>query len=343
MALKLTTQQIEDTHQLVSSAKSIVITSHKSPDGDAVGSSLALLGLISKINKNVKVVLPDGADAYLHWMIGYQDIILFDIQKDLATSTIEGADLIFSLDYNNLSRTGSEMEAVLRKSDAKFILIDHHQQPENYSVVLYSDTSACSTCEMIYRFADMCGWMDHIDIPVAEAIYCGIMTDSGSFRFPSVTPETHYIVADLMSRGMNHARVHQEVYDSNLVDRMKLVGYAISEKLQVWEDCATAVVSLTQEELLRFNHRPGDTEGLVNQALSIRGIKMAVFLREGNNEIKMSFRSKGTFDVNVFARGSWNGGGHKNAAGGMTKETMNEALTRLEKEVKAIKNDILAS
>lgn len=235
------------------------------------------------------------------------------------------------------------MASTLGKASAPFILIDHHEQPGDFPKVTYSDTASCSTAQMIYRFVHACGWGDLINNASAEGIYCGIMTDSGSFRFPAVTEETHAIAGALIARGLDHARIHREVYDTNLLDRVRLVGYALNEKLVVMEEAATAYISLTAEELQRFNYRPGDTEGLVNQALSIKGIQLAAFFREGNNEIKVSFRSKGHFDVNKFARGAWNGGGHKNAAGGHTQESITAAIERFESEVRARKNEIAQS
>lgn len=341
MSRILSETDIQKAKDLVANAGQIVITSHKSPDGDAVGSSLGLYHILSNLNKNVKVVLPDGAPDFLSWMNGYENIILFDQATELAKSTLERADLVFVLDYNVFLRTGNDMMQEMQKLTCPIILIDHHQQPGDFPVVTYSDTKACSTCEMVYRFADQCGWKSQIDLKAAECIYCGIMTDSGSFRFPSVSPDTHYIVAHLMELGLDHANVHRQVYDTNLLDRMRLTGYALSEKLESDEDGVWAIISLTNEELDRFRYRPGDTEGLVNQALSLKHVKVAAFLREGNNEIKVSLRSKGNFDVNKYARASWNGGGHMNAAGGSTTETMEEALKRMRAELGAKHDEIL--
>lgn len=341
--MRITESQAEEIKALVAKANHIVITSHKSPDGDAVGSTLSVYQVIRSLGKKVTPVLPDAVPDFLQWMNGFSDIVFFDSQTEKAKQCIHEADLIFSLDYNHLSRVGAAMEAELRHAKASFVMIDHHQQPENYPVVTYSDTSACSTCEMVYHFVDRCGWKEHITPEVAECIYCGIMTDSGSFRFPSVTPETHHIAADLIAGGLDHARVHREVYDTNLLDRLKLIGYSLNEKLVVLPEAAVAYIWLTQEELKKFNYRSGDTEGLVNQALSISGIKLAAFFREGNNEIKISFRSKGSFDVNQLARESWSGGGHKNAAGASSQLSMSETLERFVNQMKEKAPQIIAS
>lgn len=341
--MRITESQALEIKALVAKADSIVITSHKSPDGDAVGSTLAVYQVIKALGKKVTPVLPDAVPDFLQWMNDFSDIVFFDTDTEKATQLINEASLIFSLDYNNLSRTGSAMEAALRQVKGDFIMIDHHQQPESYPVVTYSDTAACSTCEMVYHFVDRCGWKEYITPQVAECIYCGIMTDSGSFRFPSVTPETHHIAADLIAGGLDHARVHREVYDTNLLDRLKLIGYSLNEKLVVIPEAGVAYIWLTQDELKRFNYRSGDTEGLVNQALSISGIKLAAFFREGNNEIKISFRSKGSFDVNLLARESWSGGGHKNAAGAASQLSMSDTLDRFVQQMKEKAPQILAS
>ncbi len=343
MAIYLNAEQVALSQRLILGANRIVITSHKSPDGDAVGSALGLYHVLKSMKEDVTVVLPDSVPDYLHWISAFDKIIFFDSNRSNAQESIEKADLIFVLDYNIFSRTGEEMSKVLESASANFILIDHHQQPGDFAKVTYSDTSACSTCEMTYRFVRSCEWLNAINTEAAEAIYCGIMTDSGSFRFPSVTAETHQIVADLIANGLDHAKIHRAVYDTNLLERLRLVGYSLSEKLEVWPEAATAIISLTKEELERFHHRPGDTEGLVNQALSIKGVKVAVFAREGHNEIKLSFRSKGNFDVNTFARNGWNGGGHRNAAGGSSNDGMTETIARLKKSIMEVKEEIIHS
>lgn len=321
---------------LIEQAKSIVITSHKNPDGDAVGSALGLYHVLRTINNNIQVILPDSAPRFLQWMPDYEKILFFDSQNESAKTVLIGADLVFNLDYNALHRTGEEMGAFLAGIAKPSIMIDHHQQPDDFPVVLYSDTSACSTCEMVYRFVISCGWENHINDHASQCIYAGIVTDTGSFRFPSVSSETHTFVSKMIEKGLKHAEIHQKIYDTNSLNRLRLIGYALGEKLVVWSDLKAALITLTYEELSRFDHQPGDTESLVNQALSIEGVQVAVFFREESDKIKISFRSKGAVDVNQFARNGWNGGGHKNAAGGSTKETMSEAIERLKESLKSL-------
>lgn len=321
---------IRQAEALIDSAQSIVITAHKSPDGDAVGSSLALARYLNKRQKRATVLLPDKFAEYLRWMSGVETIVYFDESPAEATELLGKADLIFCLDYNVLSRTGKAMSAALEAQKGKkpFVLIDHHQHPDAFPEVLISETSSCSTAQLVYQFITGISGKEAIDQEIGACLYCGIMTDTGSFRFPSVEPETHEIAAHLIRIGVDHADIHRKVYDTNLLDRLRLVGYALSEKLVVLPEYHTAYIALSGEELQRFNYRPGDTEGLVNQALSIEGVNMAAFFREGNNEVKLSLRSQGSFKVNEFASRYFDGGGHMNAAGGASTATLNEVVER---------------
>lgn len=335
-------QTVEHTKALIQGAQRIVVTAHKSPDGDAVGSSLALQHFLAALGKEVCTVLPDGFADFLKWMEGSADIVFFDSQEEEALRLIEEADLVFCLDYNVLHRTGKGMSAALEARIGKvpFVLIDHHQDPDDFPDVLVSDTSSCSTAQLVFRLIDAMGYRSAINLPMAACIYCGLVTDSGSFRFPAVTAETHEIAAHLLSIGLDHADIHRKVYDTNLLDRLRLVGYALSEKLVVLPEYKTAYISLSQEELKRFNYRPGDTEGLVNQALSIDGVNFAAFIREGSNEVKVSLRSQGPFRVNEFSAAHFNGGGHRNAAGGAVSIGLEEALERFIQALPGYKNEL---
>ena len=321
----------------------VLITTHKSPDGDAMGSAMAMMLMLRKKGYQAIAMIPDAVADFLRWIPGYSELVVFDANPDANADIARKCGLRIALDYNHFSKTGKEMEALLRSTSGPVIMIDHHHSPEAIEGVLYSDTTFGSTCEMIYQWFESMGWASDIDRDIATCLYCGMMTDTGSFRFPSVTPETHRIVARLMETGMDHAHVHRSIYDNNLLNRLKLVGYALSEKLEVIEGTGTALISLSAEELRRFGYQPGDTEGLVNQALSVQGVFVAAFFREGNNEIKVSLRSSGSFDVNLLARRSWNGGGHKNAAGGSTTESLDAALTRFRAEMHELKDQILNS
>ena len=339
----LTTDQINTARTLLAGAHRIIISTHRNPDGDAIGSALGLYHALLHAGKQVQVILPDGAPEFLQWLTGYDDILILEEQPTQVDQALKQADLLFVLDYNQYYRTGDDMQQRLENLSIPVILIDHHQQPGDFPQVCYSDTTACSTCEMVYRFLEQLDMKHCIDDACRQALYCGIMTDSGSFRFSTVSADTHRIAGEMIESGLDHTLVHRMVYDTNLMDKLQLIGYALSQKLIVMTESATAYISLTADELQRFNYRQGDTEGLVNQALSIQGIKLAAFFREGNNEIKASFRSKGSFDVNAYARAYWQGGGHINAAGGKGEDNMASTVAKFEELTQQLRNQILES
>lgn len=313
---------------LFDSPKRVAITTHRSPDGDAIGSSLGLWHFLKKEGHDASVIIPDAAPAFLHWMEGSEQII--DNEKDPETSKtiIENADVIFCLDYNRLERVAAVGD-LIRESRATQILIDHHIDPSTEFDHILSDTSASSTSELIYRFAISLGWKEHLDKPIAECLYAGIMTDTGSFKFSSTSAETHRITSELMDAGLVPDKVHSAIFDTNTFDRLQLLGYALSKKLEHDSQRGVSIISLSLSEKNRFRYQKGETEGLVNYGLSIKGTRMAVFLSEELNMTKCSFRSKGDLDVNVIARTWFNGGGHKNAAGGRLDMKLGEALTYL--------------
>jgi len=321
-------KDIKKTRTLLQSSENIVITCHKGPDGDAIGSSLALYIYLKKQGKNVTVIVPDDFPFFLKWLPESEHIILYDENKEIANTIINNADLIFTLDFNALHRTG-DMQEVLSSASAKFIMIDHHQQPDNYAEVTYSDTSICSTCQMVYHFIDALEDINTIDTDIANCIYTGIMTDTGSFRFRSTTSITHRVIANLIDIGIDNAKIHQNVYDSNSYNRLQLLGKSLTN-LKVIPELNTAYISLSAEEQNEFNAQKGDTEGVVNYALSLQGIKLAAIFKEDQNSklIKISLRSKGDFSVNEFSRAHFNGGGHTNAAGGASKLTLEETLDK---------------
>lgn len=321
------TKQINELKELLVKPKRIVIVTHWSPDGDAMGSSLGLYNYLIQKKHKVTVITPNDYPAFLSWMKGNDTVLDFSKQTKKAKDAVGKANLIFTLDFNSLKRIdklGPEVE----KSKAIKILIDHHQQPESYAKYMLHDVHASSTCELVFEFIVMMGDTKLINKHVAECIYAGIMTDTGSFRFPSTSAKTHRIAAHLIATGMNNAEIHNRIYDDNTESKLKLLGYCLAEKLTVFSDYKTAFFSLRTDELQRFNYKKGDTEGIVNYALSIEGIKFAAFFVERDGVIKTSFRSKGSFDVNLFAREHFSGGGHINAAGGMSELSMDETISK---------------
>jgi bifunctional oligoribonuclease and PAP phosphatase NrnA len=318
--------------EILKNSKKIVITTHQSPDGDAIGSSLALCGYLVKKGFDVSVVVPDSFPKFLMWMIGAENVHVYDDDENVVKGLIREADLIFSLDYNDLKRVGAVGD-LISKSTAYKAMIDHHLHPTDFADWICSDTSSCSTAQLIYNFIEDLNDLDLIDDQIAEGIYCGIMTDSGSFRFPSVQAKTHLIAADLINRGLNHSRIHELVHDVNTLPKLHLLGFALNEKLRVLPNVPVAVIAISWEELKQFNYKKGDTEGLVNYALSLEGIEMAAFIKGDDNKVKMSFRSKGDIAVNEFSSQNFSGGGHKNAAGGISFTSFEETVELFESKI----------
>jgi phosphoesterase RecJ-like protein len=320
--------------QAITNANSIVITAHRSPDGDSIGSSMALYHLLKKWQKNVTVVHPDPAPEFLHWVPNQEVIIDFENQAEKASELLLAADLIFCLDYNEPSRVGKDMQEVLVQSKAVKVMIDHHLHPADFCDFTLSETSACSTCELLFQWLKAIQKENEIDAVIGQCLYLGIMTDTGSFRFPSVSSGTHEIAAFLIEKGVKHFEVHEAVFDTNTIDRIRLKGYALSEKLVLIPGIPVAYASLSEGELNRFNYQKGDTEGLVNQILGIQGIKMAVFFAEKDGKVKISFRSKGEYVVNQLANDHFEGGGHAYASGGISFVSLDETIAKFVTNVK---------
>ena len=319
---------INSIKTLLSSPKAIVIIPHKNPDGDAVGSTLGLYHYLKQYNHNVKIVAPNDYPDFLKWMPEESSIIKYDIQKSEGDSLIQDAELIFTLDFNSLGRIG-HMEEVVSNSNATKIMIDHHQQPDDYAKYMYSDVSMSSTCEMVFNFIEMLDDVDKINSDIATCLYTGIMTDTGSFRFPSTTSATHTIIGHLIQKGANNSEIHNNIYDTNSYARLQLLGRALSN-LKVIPEYRTAYITLTQEELNTFDFKKGDTEGFVNYGLSLKGIIFAAIFIESHQDeiIKISLRSKGDFSVNELSRTHFHGGGHTNAAGGRSDLNMKETIEK---------------
>ena len=308
-------EQVSKARSLLSKPEEVVIVTHRSPDGDAIGSSLGLYNFLLKKGHKVSVIVPNEFPDFLKWMPGADKILVFEKEEKRSKELVSNAEIIFCLDFNTLKRIDKLGDEVRKANSVKF-LIDHHEMPEDFADYKFHFTDACSTAQLIFEFIELTGDKSLIDEQSGICIYTGIMTDTASFRFPSVTAQTHRIAAELIGMGVPHWMAHEKVYDSNSADRLKLLGYALGEKLNILKEFHTVYITLSKEELERMNHRAGDTEGIVNYCLSIEGVRFAAFFMHREGTIKLSFRSKGKFDVNAFARAHFNGGGHKNAAGG---------------------------
>lgn len=314
--------------KVLSQDKKIVITAHKSPDGDSIGSTLGLYHYLAKKGFDVKVLHPDRAAKYLEWMPDFSSILWFEENKEQMSQLLLQADVIFCLDYNAPKRVGDEMMLPLLDSKAIKIMIDHHLYPDTFCDYIYSFPEVCSTSQLIIDLiVHLEGW-EIFDEKIGTPLYAGLVTDTGSFRFPSVQPQTHVMVAELIKRGVKHSLVHELLFDTNTIDRLKLRGYALSQKLEVISPQNIAIVSLSAEELKQFNYQNGDTEGLVNMALSVEGIRAAVLFSQKDGKVKISFRSKGDVYVNTIAAEHFEGGGHQYAAGGISNLSLSETLSK---------------
>lgn len=323
-------QDIQSIQSLLATPKKIAIIPHRSPDGDAMGSTLGLYHFLLKHNHEPIVIAPNEFPDFLGWLPGSKTVQIFEKNKENCTKILEEAEIIFTLDFNALHRVG-EMEKVLEKLTAPFIMIDHHQKPDEYAAYMYSDTAIGSTCEMLYNFINFLGQKEAIDKTIGTCIYTGILTDSGSFKFPGTTGNTHRIVADLIDLGVENTVIPSLLFENSSYSRLQLLGRAL-QNMKVLPEYKTSYVTLTQDELNSFHYIKGDTEGIVNYGLSIKGIHFTAIFIENRDEkiIKISFRSQGDFDVNQFARDHFNGGGHRNAAGGKSEVSMAETTQKFE-------------
>ena len=315
---------IEAVKKLLSVPQKIVIVPHKNPDGDAIGSTLALWYYLSNLGQKAVVISPNDYPKFLKWMPGNEHILNFEKENSQAKEAIEGATVVFTLDFNHLGRIG-QMQTVLKEKKAVFVMIDHHQAPADYADIMYSDVHMSSTCEMVYNFIAFLGDTKKITPEIGNCLYTGIMTDTGSFKFPSTTSKTHQVVADLIEKGAENTKIHNHIYDTNSPSRLHLLGCAL-KNMVILKEYRTAYITLTQEELDTYNYQKGDTEGFVNYGLTLENIHFAVIFIENREEgiIKISFRSEGDFSVNEFARNHFHGGGHDNAAGGRSDTSMKE-------------------
>jgi len=321
-------QNLEAFKALLESPKRVVITTHHKPDADALGSSLGLWGYLKKKGHDVRVITPTDYPNFLHWMQGNSEVIVYEPNhKAQSEKLVAEAEVIFCLDFNALSRINDLGEAV-RKSGAKKVLIDHHLEPEAFADFNYSDIKAAATAELIYQLIIALGDRNLIDQEIAECLYAGIMTDTGGFKHNNTTKNVHLITAELIDLKADNAKVAKLIYDNNSLDRLKFTGYALSEKLRVLPELHTAYFAISAEELKRFNSKTGDTEGLVNYALSIEGINLAAVIIDRTEAVKISFRSVGDFSVNEFSRNHFEGGGHRNAAGGKSNLTLEQTVDK---------------
>ena len=316
--------QLEQLKQWLDKPAAVVIIPHKNPDGDAMGSCLAWQGILNQLGHSTTVIAPNDYTNFLHWLPRHDSVLIYENNQKVADKLIAAADMVFTLDFNTLKRI-DQMGVRVSESSAKKIMIDHHQEPDDYADIMFSNPAIGSTCEFVFQIIEGLGLVQNINKDIASCLYTGIVTDTGSFRFPSVTAATHRAVATLIDAGANHSQIHEKMKDNGRPDRLKLLGIALNNMIFITK-YKTAYITLSQDELDACNYQKGDTEGFVNYGLSVAGIEMAVLMTESKKEnmIKISFRSKGDLAVNLFAKTYFEGGGHINAAGGKSNKSLQE-------------------
>ncbi len=331
---------VAELYPELSKPRKIVITFHQKPDGDAMGSGLGLYNFLLEFGHEVTVISPTNWPDFLNWMPGAKEVLDFETQGDKAIPAVKNAEWIFCLDFNVMNRA-RRLEPLLLESNAVKILIDHHEQPSEKDFDFgISDNKKSSTAEMVYDFIVESDNIEKLTKAAAECLYAGVMTDTGSFRFTSTSASVHRMIAELKDRGLEHSIIHENLFDNYLESRFRFFGNILLNRMEIFYEYNTALIAIPQQDLIRFNVRTGDTEGLVNFPLSIKGIKLAAVVIDRGDERKSSFRSKGGFDVNTFARKYFNGGGHFSAAGGRNTESLDQVVKKFIQAMKESKEQL---
>jgi phosphoesterase RecJ-like protein len=312
--------------ELLAQPQKIVITTHHKPDGDAMGSSLGLYNYLIQQGHHAKVITPTDYPEYFNWMPGNGDVIIYTENLKEAATLIANAKIIFCLDFNALGRI-NEMGELVGKSSAVKIMIDHHLEPEDFDDYRYWDINACATAQLVYKFiAEELNHKELVNKDVATCLYAGILTDSASFSLPNTTSAVHRITADLIDAGAVNWQIYNLIYNNSSENRLRFLGVCLSERLEVLYEYNTAIIAVTKQDLEKYKITTGETEGIVNYALSIAGIRLAAFIVERSDKVKLSLRSKGDFPANEICKKYFNGGGHRNAAGGMSTESLEHVI-----------------
>jgi len=322
-------ENIKELKNLLSIPKDIAITSHRNPDGDAIGSSLAVYHYLKRKGHSVSVIFPSEYPDNFAWMPEAEKILIHDIEPEDANNVLRKAEIIFSLDYNALERV-DKMGEVIAPLKAKKVLIDHHLYPENFADFVLSDTTASSTCELIYDFLEMLEDKIGIDVTVGECMLTGILTDTGSFKY-STSPKLFKIVAELLERGVNDYVLQDLIFNSVTEKQLRILGHVLDNRMEILPEYKTGIITLTKKDYEHFDIQRGDTEGIVNYLLMMKNVKVAVFIHEQPTIVKISMRSKGDFSVQEICRKYFRGGGHKNASGGASYSSLSATINKFKK------------
>jgi bifunctional oligoribonuclease and PAP phosphatase NrnA len=323
-------ENLSSLQSLLSIPKNIVITTHRNPDGDAIGSSLAVYHYLSQFGHSVRVMAPSEYPDFLSWMPGASEILIYDLNAEQGNEWLNNADIIFALDYNDLERVDKMGETIAACKCPK-VLIDHHLYPESFADYVLSDVSASSTCELVYDFIEQLGHLNRIDRRVGDALFTGILTDTGSFKY-STSPKLFRIVADLIDRGVDDVRLQELIFNSLEEKQLRLLGHCLYNRMEILDEYHTGIITLTKEDYEKYGISRGDTEGIVNFLLKLKNVKVAAFIHEQPTITKLSLRSKGEFSVQEIAKQHFKGGGHRNASGGSSYS----GLTATVKKFKAL-------
>lgn len=319
-------ENISEVKSLLSTIKEIVITTHRNPDGDAIGSSLAMYKYLRHLSHSVHIVMPSEYPEFLEWMPDIKSIVVYDLEQERSEKLVEKADLIFCLDFNGLDRI-DKLGELVHHAKAKKIMVDHHLDPEPFADIAFSDPSASSTCEMVYELIAALGDREKINSTIAESIMTGILTDTGSFKY-STSPKLFRVVADLVELGADDYKLQDAIFNSLKEKHLRLLGHCLYNRMEYLEEYKTAIITLTKEDYSKFSISRGDTEGIVNHLLKIRNVKMAAFITEQPTIVKISLRSKGDFSVQEIAQRHFRGGGHKNASGGSSFKNLSATVQK---------------
>lgn len=326
------TADTERLTEIIREGSTFVLTCHAGPDGDALGSTLGMAHYLKVLGKEAIVIVPDAYPDFFAWMPGAQEILRFDKYREKVELMIAMADVIFAMDYNALNRV-DDMGPLIDKSKARKVLVDHHLQPERFCDLMFSYSQLSSTCEVVFRLVVAMGGYEQLTKAACECIYAGMMTDTGCFSYGPCTQEVYLIISMLMQKEINKDRIYNKVFNNYSEGRLRLMGYVLYEKMRVFPEHHAALITLSRKEMQRFDFNKGDSEGLVNIPLQMKGVYFSAFLREDTEKdlIRVSLRSQGTFPCNKFAARYFNGGGHLNASGGQYGGTLAEAVALFEK------------